>query len=100
MYQYNLIIKRGSLDEQAAHAMVNQQLTRRFGPDVHYITTAILDNEVVVIVANESKRNLQGTLGDWFVEDEHDESGQWPVGSLLHYREVLLDEPIYNKLGG
>jgi hypothetical protein len=101
MYVYNLLIKRGDLDERAAHAMVNQQLTRRFGPDVRYITTAILDNEVVVLVRYESKRGLQTILGDWFVEDEKvDEDSGWPVGSLLHYREILHTESNYNRLGG
>ena len=99
MYKYNLIIKRGDLDEQATHAMVNQQLTRRFGPDVHYLISGILDNEVVVIVANESKRNLQNTLGDWFMEDQHVD-GEWPVGSLLIYREILPAEDLYKRLGG
>ena len=102
MYVYNLLIKRGDLDEQAADAMVNQQLTRHFGPDVGYVTTAKLDNEMVVNVRGESKRSMQGILGDWFIEDDHEEDGSgWPVGSLLHYREILPSESIYrNVLGG
>ena len=99
MYKYNLIIKRGDLDEQASHAMVNQQLTRRFGNDVHYITPSILDNEVVVIVQHESKRTLQGVLGGWFGEDAGSEA-PYPVGALLHYREILPSESIYTSLGG
>jgi hypothetical protein len=98
MYKYNLIIKRGSLDEPATHAMVNRELTTRFGPAVHYITTAILDNEVVVIVSDESKRNLQTTLGEWFAD--HASMRTFPVGTLLHYRQILSGEPIHNKLGG
>jgi len=98
MYKYNLIIKRGSIDEPATHAMVNRELTTRFGPAVHYITTAILDNEVVVIVSDESKRNLQTTLGQWFAD--HASMRTFPVGTLLHYRQILSGEPTYNKLGG
>jgi hypothetical protein len=78
--------------------MVNQQLTQRFGPDVHYLTSAKLDNEVVVIVQHESKRTLQSTLGDWFTQRPSD--APYPVGTLLHYRQILSDEPIYNQLGG
>jgi hypothetical protein len=36
MYLYNLIIKRGDLDADATRAMVNRELTARFGPDVGY----------------------------------------------------------------
>jgi hypothetical protein len=110
MYPYNLIIKRGDLDEQAAVAMVNQQLTRRFGPDVGYLITAKLDNEVVVIVRCDSKRGAQSTLGDWFTETNRTLEGEgdeaagrpsgYPEGTLLHYREILPSESIYNQLGG
>ena len=100
MYPYNLIIKRGDLDEQAAVAMVNQQLTRRFGPDVGYHISAKLDNEMVVIVRCDSKRGAQSTLGDWFTEHGSSFEAPYPVGALLHYREILPDESIYNTLGG
>ena len=70
MYKYNLIIKRGDLDYFAARAMVNRELVKRFGPDVHYIITASLDNEVVVILSDESKRGLQSALGNWFIEPQ------------------------------
>lgn len=101
MYVYNLIIKTSGLDNEAARALVNQQLTRRFGPDVGYHTSALLTDEAVVQVRGESKRSMQGILGDWFIEDEREEDGSgWPVGSLLHYREVTSDESIYNVLGG
>ena len=98
MYKYNLIIKRGSLSESDTNAMVNRELTRRFGPAVGYLTTAILDNEVVVIVRDESKRNLQTTLDQWFAEMVG--VNTFPPGTLLHYRQILSDESIYNKLGG
>jgi len=98
MYKYNLIVKRGSIDEPATHAMVNRELTTRFGPDVHYVTTAILDNEAVVIVADESKRNLQDTLGSWFAEMVG--VNTFPPGTLLHYRQITSDETLYNRLGG
>ena len=99
MYAYNLLIKCGGLDDEAAvRNMVNSTLTTKFGPDVHYNITAILSNEVVVIVRDESKRNLQATLGQWFT----DTNGEAPfiIGTLLHYREITPDEPIYNQLGG
>ena len=64
MYVYNLIIKSADLDQQATGAMVNQQLTRRFGNDVGYVITAFTDNEVVVGLRGESKRSMQGTLGE------------------------------------
>ena len=97
-YVYNLIIKRGDLDNQAASAMVNQQLVRRFGNEVGYIISASLDNEVVVQVRGESKRSMQGTLGEWFGEGT--DLRTFPVGTLLHYREVLPSESLYNQLGG
>jgi hypothetical protein len=110
MHAYNLIIKRGDLDNDAASAMVNRQLTDRFGPAVHYLTHALLDNEVVVIVRHESKRRLQSTLGDWFNEQQRTLEGEgdeaagrpsgYPEGTLLHYREILPDEPIMQQLGG
>jgi hypothetical protein len=102
VYSYNLIIKTGDLGiEHEVDAMVNQQLTRRFGPDVHYYTHAKTDNEVIVVVSDDSKRNLQNVLGDWFGEDTpHDPP--YEIGALLHYREILRDEPshILNKIGG
>lgn len=98
MYHYNLIIKRGSLDEPSTHAMVNRELTTHFGPQVGYIVSAILDNEVVVIVRDESKRNLQSTLGDWFIRDMH--TLDWVPGTLLHYRELTEDHPYKTRLGG
>ena len=105
MYIYNLIIKRGNLDEQAADAMVNQQLTRRFGPEVGYVTSARLDNEIVVQVRGESKRSMQQILGDWFNEGAFSSNivrgVGYDVGTLLHYREVLRSESLYrNVLGG
>ena len=56
------------------------------------------DNEVVVIVADESKRNLQTTLGQWF--GDHASMNIFPPGTLLHYRQILSDETLYNRLGG
>ena len=109
MYAYNLIVKTGDVDEQAARAMVNQQLTERFGPAVHYIVHAVLGNEIVVIVRCESKRGAQTRLGEWFTETNRTEDGEadeaagdgpYPVGTLLHYREILADEPIMKQLGG
>ena len=105
MYLYNLIIKRGDLDADAARAMVNRELTTRFGPDVGYHEHAFLDNEAVIIVRGESKRGLQATLGDWFTEglphaETDDSYSTFPDGTLLHYREILRDEPIYNTLLG
>ena len=99
MYVYNLIIKRGDLDDAAARAMVNQQLTRRFYPAIGYTISALLDNEIVVQVRDESKRSMQVTLGDWFNEGLTD-AAPYPDGTLLHYREILPSESIYNSLGG
>lgn len=100
MYKYNIIIKRGRLDEPDARAMLHDQLTRRFGMGDNwtYITRAILDNEVVAIVMAESKRGLQTTLDQWFAE--HIGINTFPVGTLLHYRQITADEPITNQLGG
>jgi hypothetical protein len=103
MYSYNLIIKHDRLDHAAARAMVNQQLTRRFGPDVHYFEHAYLTHEIVVVVSNDSKRGMQTTLGDWFAEGRVVEAVTgYPDGTLLHYREILPDESthIRNRLGG
>jgi hypothetical protein len=103
MYAYNLIVKKGDdLDEQGARAMLNRELTERFGPAVHYITHAVLSNEIVAIVRHDSKRNLQSTLGDWFAEGRVVEAVTgYPNGTLLHYREITPDEPIAkNLLGG
>ena len=90
MYKYNLIIKSGPIEEM--DAMVNRQLVKRFGPDVHYYFHAKTTQEAVVVVSGESKRGMQNTLGEWFVEDDKGADGQWPVGSLLHYREIMSDE--------
>jgi hypothetical protein len=103
MFAYNLIVKKGDdQDEQAARAMLNRELTERFGPAVHYITHAVLSNEIVAIVRHESKRRLQGTLGEWFNEGRIVEATTgYPNGTLLHYREITPDEPIFrNLLGG
>jgi len=86
MYRYNLIIKTGAI--MHADALVNQQLTRRFGPDVLYVTHAMLTNEAVIIVYGHSKRTLQSVLGDWFAEDMPREA-PYPEGALLHYRELV-----------
>jgi hypothetical protein len=108
MYSYNLIVKTSDDgDSFAQDALVNRELTRRFGPDVLYHTHARLSHEIVVIVSGDSKRNFQTVLGEWFVEgSSHRETtsdyATYPVGTLLHYREILRDEPthILNKIGG
>ena len=95
MYRWNLILKRGDIDHDAANVMAMMQVTDHFDSLTRFNVTAILDNEVVVTVYTESKRSAQGILGDWFVEDDREEDGNgWPVGSLLHYREILSDERI------
>jgi hypothetical protein len=101
MYSYNLIIKHEFLDHAAARALVNRQLVRRFGPDVHYYEHAYLTHEIIIVVSNHSKWKLQSVLGDWFGEDCGNEP-PYANGALLHYREILRDEPshILNKLGG
>jgi hypothetical protein len=106
MYSYNLIIKHDRLDHAAARAMVNRELVNRFGPAVHYHEHAYLTHEIVIVVSDESKRNLQSTLGDWFGEPHRDLSRErhsaYPTGTLLHYREILPSESthIRNQLGG
>lgn len=106
MYSYNLIIKRDKyLSDRDADIMVNGQLTRRFGPDVHYYEHAKTDNEVIIVVSNDSKWKLQTVLGEWFTETTDEDCAPglgYPVGALLHYRQILRDEPthILNKIGG
>lgn len=98
MHSYNLIVKAGSIEDM--DALVNRQLTRRFGPDVRYHFHAKLTNEAVVVVSHESKGILQDTLDVWFSEHYGFEP-PFPEGALLHYREILRDEPshILNRLG-
>jgi hypothetical protein len=86
MYRYNLIIKTGAI--MHADALVNRELVKRFGPDVHYHKHAMLTNEAVIIVSHDSKRTLQSVLGDWFAEDANHEA-PYPEGALLHYRELV-----------
>jgi hypothetical protein len=48
---------------------------------------------------------LATILGDWFTEgtphrETDDSYSTFPDGTLLHYREILRDEPIYDKLQG
>lgn len=105
MYAYNLIVKKGDdQDEQDARAMLNRVLTDNFGPAVHYLVHAVLTNEIVAIVRHDSKRILQETLGEWFNETTGTEPIRgigYPIGTLLHYRQILSDEPIFrNLLGG
>lgn len=88
MYSYNLIIKAGVIDTM--DAMVNRQLTRRFGPDVHYHFRSKLSNEAVVIVSHQSQRVLNKVLTDWFLEDLNREA-PYPEGSLLHYSEIVKE---------
>lgn len=101
MYRYNLIVKHEKLDHEAARAMVNRELVKRFGPDIGYIEHAYLTYEIVVIVRGESKRSMQSILGDWFTEAvRDDERASFPTGTLLHYREITADEALPNQLGG
>lgn len=93
MYSYNLIIKHERLEQAAVRAMVNRQLTRRFGDDVFYHETSMLTHEVIVVVSHESKRTLQATLGEWFAED-NDKMPPFPTGALLHYRQILSGERV------
>jgi hypothetical protein len=98
MYSYNLIVKAGKIDDM--DALVNRVLVRHFGPAVNYHFHAKLSDEAVVIVSHESKRTIQRILGDWFCEDLPREA-PFPEGCLLHYREILPNEPthISNRLG-
>lgn len=101
-YVYNLIIKRGDLDNEAARAMVNRELTTRFHPAIHYTISALLDNEVVVQVWSDSKRMMQVLLAEWFIEHAglDFQHTSFPVATLLHYREITPDEPLHSQLGG
>jgi hypothetical protein len=101
MYMYNLIVKKGDLDEPAARAMIEHQLIARFGDSVNFTVSAVLTNEVVAQVRWESKRGIQVTLGEWFNEGRVVEMvAGYPDGTLLHYREILPSEPLFSQLGG